>query len=198
MMEMIKSYLGAFAAVSLVLATGAASAAPIQGDVTFSGAWEGRAADTTSTVAIEAAVHIAFLNPVTVSQAIGDFEGAAGAAATYTSFTFDPFIGPIAPLWTFEAGGITFSFNLKDITLGMQTESQLTLTGTGTVKAAGFDNTAFNWTFSGDSTTAFLSFSSSAFSAYSVPEPSAIGLLGLGLLAMGAVGVRRRSAARKA
>jgi hypothetical protein len=196
-MKTMKSYLGTFAAVSLLLVAGAASAAPIQGDVTFFGAWEARAADGTTTVAIGDAAHIAFVGDAFVSQAIGDFAGAAGVPVLYTSFTFDPFAGPIAPLWTFEVGGVTYSFNLENITLGMQTSTQLTLTGTGTVYAAGFDDTEFNWTFSGDSTGALLSFSASGFNV-SVPEPSVVGLLGLGLIAMGAVGVRRRGVAARA
>jgi hypothetical protein len=197
-MKTMKSYLGTFAAVSLMLVSGAVSAAPIQGDVTFYGAWEARAADGLTPVTdLTEAAYIEFLDPVFVSQAIGDFTGAAGSQAQYTSFQFDPFTGPIAPLWTFEAGGVTFSFHLENITRGLQTVTQLTLTGTGTIKADGFDDTAFNWTFSADNTSKLLSFSASAFNV-DVPEPSVVGLLGLGLIAMGAVGVRRRSAALKA
>jgi hypothetical protein len=197
-MKTMKGYLGTFAAVSLLLVTGAVSAAPIQGDVTFSGAWEAKAADGTTKVLIGTATHIAFLGDATVSQAIGDFAGAAGSKATYTSFTFNPFVGPIAPLWTIEVGGVTFSFNLEAVTIGLQTEKQLALTGTGTIFAAGFDNTAFNWSFTGDSTGALLSFSAAAFNPVEVSEPSVVGLLGLGLIAMGAVGVRRRVTALRA
>ncbi|MFU8878538.1 MAG: PEP-CTERM sorting domain-containing protein [Wenzhouxiangellaceae bacterium] len=193
-MKTMKGYLGTFAAVSLLLAAGAVSAAPIAGDVTFTGDWEAQNADGTNAT-IGSAARIHFLPGVTVALAIGDFAGAEGALVDYTSFTFDPFEGPIAPLWSFEMGGTVFSFNLEAVTKQLQISTNLVLTGTGTAFATGYDPTEFVWTFSGDSTQALLSFSASAFS---VPEPSVVGLLGLGLIAMGAVGVRRRNAARKA
>ena len=193
-MKTMKGYLGTFAAVSLLLAAGAVSAAPITGDVTFTGKWEAQLAGGTSAT-IGTAERIHFLDGVTVSQALGDFAGAAGADATYTSFTFEPFAGPIVPLWSFEVGGTTFSFDLESINTQFQSSTNLVLKGSGTAYADGYDDTFFVWTFSGDSTGVILSFSASAFS---VPEPSVVGLLGLGLIAMGAVGVRRRNAARKA
>ncbi|MFO7689811.1 MAG: PEP-CTERM sorting domain-containing protein [Cryobacterium sp.] len=200
-MKTMKSYLGTVAAVSLLLVSGAVSAAPIQGDVTFTGSWEPRAADTTTKVSIPNAVHIAFL-AAEVDAALGDFAGSEGPA-DYTDFTFDPFTGPIVPLWTIVANGITFSFTLEAVTVGLQTNTLLVLQGTGTVIAsgpgsAGFDPTAFFWEFSGNDTGSILSFSAIAANVADVPEPSVVGLLGLGLIAMGAVGVRRRSAARKA
>jgi hypothetical protein len=191
-MKTMKNYLGTFAAVSLLLVTGAVSAAPIQGDIIFSGTWDAKAADGTTDAPIATAAHIAF-DSVSVLGAIGDFSGAADP--TYTNFTFDPFVGPIAPLWTVVVGNVTFSFNLESVTTGLQTATQLSLTGIGTIFADGFDDTVFNWTFSGDSTGALLSFSASSFN---VDEPSVVGLLGLGLIAMGAVGVRRRVNALKA
>jgi hypothetical protein len=192
-MKTMKSYLGTFAAVSLLLVTGAVSAAPIKGDIVFLGTWEAKAADGTTDAPVATAAHIAFSN-VFVGGAIGDFAGATDA--TYTNFTFDPFVGPIVPLWTVQVGGVTFSFNLENVTTGMQTSTQLTLTGIGTIIAAGFSDTVFNWTFSGDGTPGGLfTFSASAFN---VSEPSVVGLLGLGLIAMGAVGMRRRVIALKA
>lgn len=196
-MKTMKSYLGTFAAVSLLLVTGAVSAAPIQGAVTFGGDWSPMNAAGDTIVPIASAAHIAFVGAIEVEQAIGDLAGAAGSQATYTNFTFNPFSGPIAPLWTIEVAGVTFSFDLESISVGLQTSTQLALSGMGTVRAAGFDDTAFSWTFSGD-TAGGLLFFSAAGESQQVPEPSIIGLLGLGLIAMGAVGVRRRSAARKA
>jgi hypothetical protein len=196
-MKTIKSYIGALAAASLLLVTGAVSAAPIQGDVTFFGAWQAKALDGTTNATIDSAAHIAF-GDANVSQAIGDFAGAKDVPVQYKSFTFNPFVGPIAPLWTFQVGTTTFSFTLENITVGMQTATQLALIGTGTAFGTGFDATPFNWTFSGDSTGALLSFSASAFNAVGVPEPSVIGLLGLGLIGIGAVRVRRRYATLKA
>jgi hypothetical protein len=194
-MKTKKGFLGTFAAVSLLLVTGAASAAPISGDITFFGAWEAKAADGVTVVSsccFGTAAHIAFVGDVLVSQAIGDFDGAAGLYAPYTDFTFDPFVGPIAPLWTLTLNGTTFSFSLERVTVSLQTTHQLALQGFGTLSAPGFDDTAFAWSFSGDHTGALLSFSAASFN---VPEPSVVGLLGLGLIAMGAVGVRRRRTA---
>ena len=198
-MKTMKGYLGAFAAVSLLLAASAVSAAPIQGVVTFGGDW--KPTDAGGVLApIRTATRVEFVGTIEVEQAIGDFLGAAGSEATYADFTFNPFT-PIPELWTFTtAGGTTFSFALESITVGQQTSTQLTLSGMGTVSADGFDATAMSWTFSGDRARsgAFTLLFFSAAGATQVPEPSVIGLLGLGLIAMGAVGVRRRSAARKA
>ena len=195
-MKTMKGYLGAFAAVSLLLVAGAANAAPIQGDITFFGVWQPKAADGVTNTNVANARHIEFVGDVTVSQAIGDFDGAAGTVANYTNFTFNPFSGPIAPLWSVTIGGTTFEFDLERINVSLQTADQLALSGTGTLSALGYDDTEFAWTFSGDSTgSGLFSFSAASFN---VPEPSVVGLLGLGLIAMGAVGVRRRNAARKA
>jgi len=194
-MKTMKGYLGTFAAVSMLLLAGAANAAPIQGDITFLGAWQPKAADGVTNTNVANAAHIQFVGDVVVREAIGDFDGAAGTMATYTNFTFNPFAGPIAPLWTVTVGGTTYSFALERVNVSLQSSNQLGLSGSGTLSAPGFDDTEFAWTFSGDSTGAILSFSAASFG---VPEPSVVGLLGLGLIAMGAVGVRRRRAALKA
>ena len=107
-MKTKKGYLGTFAAVSMLLVAGAANAAPISGDITFFGVWQPKAADGTTNTDVANAAHIQFVGDVTVSQAIGDFDGAAGTIATYTNFTFNPFAGPIAPLWTVTVGATTF------------------------------------------------------------------------------------------
>ena len=195
-MKRKKGVFGTLAFVSLLLLAGAANAAPIKGDITFFGVWQAQDADgvDVSSCCLGIATRIAFVGDVLVSQAIGDFDGAAGLYAPYTDFTFDPFEGPIASLWTLTLGETTFSFSLEGITVGLQTPHQLALQGYGILSATGYDDTQFAWSFSGDHTGALLSFSAAS---YNVPEPSVVGLLGLGLIAMGAVGVRRRREARR-
>ena len=106
-MKTTKGYLGTFAAVSMLFLAGAANAAPIQGDITFFGVWQPQTAAGTDTD-VASAARIQFVGDVFVSQAIGDFAGAAGTMAAYTNFTFNPFAGPIAPLWTVTVGATTF------------------------------------------------------------------------------------------
>jgi hypothetical protein len=79
----------------------------------------------------------------------GTFAGTAGDAVTMTPFTFKSFTGPLDPLWTFVAGGVTYSFDLTSVT-GVAVLGAVVLSGNGwlTDGVAG-DTTAGTWSFTG-------------------------------------------------
>jgi hypothetical protein len=128
-----------------------------------------------------------------VLSATGDFTGTAFTIGKITDFQFDPglgindgsdgitALGSIAGFWS--VGG--FSFELTSVTKGATSDpdSFLILEGTGVISstAAHLDDTMGSWIFSGN-TSGGGSFSWSAGSAASVPEPGLLALLGIGLI----------------
>lgn len=97
---------------------------------------------------------------------------------------------PIAPLWSTT----NFSFTLTSLTVdlftftGMGAVDNVTLSGSGVLSGAGYDDTKYNWDYSSQGK---LTFSANT---YAVPEPSIVALLGLGLVGMG-VATRRKQKA---
>ena len=120
-----------------------------------------------------------------VLGASGDFAPAAGeTGVTFNDIVFSPFPGGgIIPLWGPTANG-GFSFDLLSLNIDLQTDKELALTGTGTVKGTGFDDTFGQWSWSGDTSGGGLFVWSSTTTT--IPEPATIavwsilGLSGLG------------------
>jgi hypothetical protein len=132
------------------------------------------------------------MNLNTVTIAAGGVDSVTGdlalsinandSIAAVSTFTYDVFV-PSQTIWSL--GG--FTFNLDSITSYVEINANnLFLFGKGTLSGNGYEDTAYNWEFSGNSIT---------FSAANVvPEPSVIALFGLGLLGMGLVGRRKKQA----
>ena len=160
-----------------------ASAMPITGAIGFGGAFA-----PTGGTDLSDATGINFLTAF-VLAGNGTFAGIPSfTGASFTDFTFDPFAAAVEPLWTVSAGGVDYSFDLEGISVDFQSDTQINLSGTGTLMATGFDNTAGEWVFSGDATGVIVFTFSSITGA--VPEPGTLALLGLG--ALGFVAARRR------
>lgn len=174
--------LAAIAALGLPLT---ASAVPITGSIGFGGAFT-----PTGGTGLSDATGISF-DSVFFLAGTGDFDAIPDSPALFTDFDFNPFSGPVDPLWQISLGGTNFSFDLDQILIDVQDANFLNLSGTGTLMAAGFDDTAGSWTFSGNSAGTIVFTFSSITAASAVAEPGVLILLGLGLPLIGVV--RRRT-----
>lgn len=166
----------------LGLSTATVQAATLDGGIGFGGVFAtsgGATLDTATGIDISLAI---------VTTAAGDFVPAVGATASFSHLNFAPPNTPIEPLWTVTVGPTTYSFDLSDVTVDLQTAAELNLSGNGTLMAPGFDDTPGEWTFSGQNGNVFFTFS--AITSVPIPEPGTGLLLGLGLFGLGVV--RRR------
>lgn len=127
-----------------------------------------------------------------VNSATGSFAG-VGSIGNISDFQFDPTLGindgfggvtavsVIIDFWTIDG----FSFDLTSITKGFTNDpdSFLVLEGTGIISAAGFDDTAGTWSFTGDtSNSGTFSWSAGSTAVAEVPEPGVLVLISVGLI----------------
>jgi hypothetical protein len=164
-------------AVSTVLFTALtgslqASLTSIDGTISFSGT---ATADTGNFLT---ATKFTLFQDVVVGAStslFGDYLGASGAVVTVTPFTWNPpnASTPINPLWTFNSGGLTYSFDLSSLHEDYASTKVLVLSGIGTSLITGKLATAGEWSLTtqtdGESTFTFSSTTGS-----SVPEPSTL------------------------
>lgn len=162
----------------------AAIAAPITGAITFKG---GVTLDTGSA---GTATAVTGWSGVTVHSSDGDFTGLNGSAVTLTapwSFTS----GALANLWS--VGG--FTFDLISSAINFQGAGSVSVGGNGTLKAAGYTDTAGIWSFTTQDPSAGTPAEFSFSAASGVPEGGTTALMvGLALVGMSILGFRRRMA----
>jgi len=132
--------------------------------------------------------------PMNVDSGTGTLAAALTGPGTIKDFCFRPAGGcgaytavPVAAWETGPGGG---AFDLLTVSIVLQTDAFLNLSGTGRFRVAGFDDTPGIFNFSVTQTGGAFSFSATdAATPTAVPEPASMVLLGMGLL-----GFVRRSA----
>jgi len=178
----MKNFIRGAGLLLLAMGSSAVMAVPITGVIAFSGT----ATDDGSSLTFNNVI-------VGIAGATGTF-AAEGVAfpdpVAFTDFNYTPgSFAPVTPLWA--VGG--FTFDLATVTIEAQTPGFLSLSGTGTLMNAGYDDTAYEWTYSSNplGNTSF-EFFSAASSPTPVPEPGSLALLGLGLVGFAVTGYKRR------
>jgi hypothetical protein len=183
---------------TLIIASAVASASSamalpiINGDIIFAGEYQ-----TDNSSLLDATKFTAFNNVQVLGASTGSYApvpanygAGAGESVTYNTFTFDP-VGaslPINPLWTFETGGVTYSFALTSLAVDTRTATGIHLIGSGLAHVDGFDDTPGSWDLSIGTVGKFH------FSAgNAVPDGGATAVfLGAGIIGLGLL--RRRTA----
>ncbi|MGI9087624.1 MAG: hypothetical protein ACR2HH_07800 [Chthoniobacterales bacterium] len=182
-----KALMATFAVALLACSvfTQQAQAIPISGGISLAGTYR------TDTGDINTAKSFTSFSGVFVTSVAGSYSTVSpGQSVTQNGFTFNPFSGPVIPLWTFMSGGRTYSFDLTALTGRDQPgDNTLTLRGFGTLHISGtgptYDDTVGTWVFTANQGGGTFSFSSSNSA---IPEGgSALALLGLGLVAVEAL-----------
>ena len=160
----------------LLAATSTASAISINGMINFTGGGT-ITADSTGTAVDTITFNTTKVNDDAFLQT-GNFSGLEGQTAAFSDFN----ISNALPTTLWSVG--PFTFQISNVLVNTVTTGNLftttSLSGTGIISAAGFDDTSAEWVITANGTDTRVSFSSTA-----VPAPAGAALLGLCLLGFG-------------
>ena len=160
-----------------------ASAVGITGEISLDGSYT---VDVANFNAGFATKFTSFSAVVVSAAPTGAYAGTAGSAVTHSGFKFDPFVGPIIPLWKFTSGGLTYSFDLVSMGIDFRIKKSIVMSGSGIAHITGYDNTPGDWLLSANTAGTTFSFSSTNASEEAVPEAGAtLPLLGLAIMGLG-------------
>lgn len=111
----------------------------------------------------------------------------------FNGFRFNPPVGAVTPLWTFDIGTTVFSFDATSETstwVPRDNSGEWVILGTGIASISGFDNTPGTWTLNlSDSGNMVVAFDSTAAVETTVPDgANSVTLLGGVLTVLGLYG----------
>jgi hypothetical protein len=167
-------------------------AAPITGAIEFFGSASASGPSGTGQT------DISFINPWHSLATTGSYNGVlTGTDTTFNNFSFTgdgtaaTLIGNDSPIWTFNFGGSTYSFDLLALTNGHVEAGSMAFTGIGIAHITGFNDTPASFALQGAGSG--FDFTLSSSTTATIPEGSTTVLLVLGLLLVGIVTVRSKS-----
>jgi type 1 fimbria pilin len=186
----MKTKLAAFAATGVLALTMTAQAVQIDGSIAFSGTPLLVGGST-----FTAASSIDFTEvEVNAGEALGDYlptDGYQfGAGDSFGPIDINPVVLPFT-LWSFEVGGVTYTFEAQTLTGSLVTPRAIQILGEGVARVDGFEDTPGTWIFQANQSGGSFSFASSAEVTPEVPDGGITMMLFGGTLSAFAV-VRRR------